>query len=209
MIYTIVGTHKETREKGNKELTALGAVTQYVYSEQVSELESHIDATSLFGDVVVVVCVQLGDTGSSKEILVSLLPKLEASNNIFIIDEPFADAHLTNKLAKVSKKLINAKEEKVKDTSVFALCDSFAKRDKRQAWIDFMHLREKGEGEAIQGALWWKFQLVWQDTKAGKRTAYTLPECERIGGDIVRASIRAHRGEIDLMTELERIIVSL
>lgn len=209
MIYTIVGTHKETREKGNKEFAALGAVTQYVYSEQVGELESHIDATSLFGDTIVVACVQLGDTGSSKEILVSLLPKLEASNNIFIIDEPFADVHLTNKLAKVSKKLINAKEEKVKDTSVFALCDSFAKRDKRQAWVDFMHLREKGEGEAIQGALWWKFQLVWQDTKAGKRTAYTLPECERIGGDIVRASIRAHRGELDLMTELERIIVSL
>lgn len=209
MIYTIVGTHKETREKGNKEFAALGAVTQYIYSEQASSLEEHIDATSLFGDTIIISCVQLGDTGSSKEVLVTLLPKLETSNNIFIIDEPFADVHFINKLTKVSKKLINAKEEKVKDTSVFALCDSFAKRDKRQAWVDFIHLKEKGEGEAIQGALWWKFQQVWQDTKAGRRTAYTLPECERIGGDIVRASIKAHRGELDLMIELERIIISI
>jgi hypothetical protein len=72
-----------------------------------------------------------------------------------------------------------------------------------------MYLRNKVEGEAIAGALWWKFQSVWQATKAGKRSPYTLPECERVGGDIVRASIKAHRGELDLMTELERIILSL
>jgi hypothetical protein len=209
MIYSIVGTHKETREKGNKELAALGAISRYIYSEQVGELKSHTDATSLFGETLIITCVQLGDLASSKEVLVTLLPTLEASKNIFIIDEPFADIHLINKLHKVSKKLFNAKEEKIKDTSVFALCDSFASRDKKQAWVDFMHLRNKTEGEAIQGALWWKFQSVWQTAKAGRRSPYTLPECERIGGDLVRSTIMAHRGEIDLMTELERIILSL
>lgn len=209
MIYTVFGTHQATRTKANKELASLGTVTQYIYSEQVGTLESHIDATSLFGETIIISCVQLGDTAPSKEKLLSLLLQMEKSKNIFIIDEPFADVHLGNKLSKVSVTFFNAKEEKIKDTSVFALCDSFARRDKKQAWVDFMNLRSKGEGEAIQGALWWKFQSVWQGVKDGKKSAYTLPECERIGRDIVRSSILAHRGELDLMKELERIILSI
>lgn len=209
MIYSIVGTHKELREKGAKEIEALGVATQYIYSEHAGVLESYIDAGSLFGDKVIISCVQLGDGAPSKEILVSLLQKMKDSKNIFIIDEPFADIYLTNTLSKVSVKIFNAKEEKTKDTSVFALCDSFAKRDKKQAWVDFMRMKERSEGEAIVGALWWKFQLVWQGVKEGRSSHFTLSECERIGGNIVKASILAHRGEKDLMTEIERIVLSL
>ncbi len=209
MIYSIVGTHKETRDKAHKEYALLGRVTQIIHSEQVDSLKSHIDAVDIFGDTIVVVCNQLGEVASSKEILISLLDEMKASATIFIIDEPFADVHLSTKLQKVSAKFYNGKEEKVKDTSVFALCDSFARRDKKQAWIDFMSLRDKTEGEAIAGALWWKFQSVWQAVRDGRRSAFTLSDCEHIGGDLMRASILAHRGERDLMVELERIILSL
>ena len=209
MIYSIVGTHKEIREKGNRELSELGVVSQYIYSEQVEELRSHVDAIDLFGSPVIITCVQIGDLATAMDVLVGLLPQLEVSNNIFIIDEPFADVHLINRLQKVSKKLFNGKEEKVKDFSVFKIADAVAIRDKKQAWVTFIALRETLEGEAIAGALWWKFQSVWQTTKAGRKTAYTLPECERVGGDIMRASILAHRGKLDLMTEIERIILSL
>lgn len=209
MIYSIIGTHKETREKAHKELALLGAATQVIHSEYVGQLKMHIDAVDIFGDTIVVVCDQLGETASSKEVLVSLLDEMKSSSTIFIIDEPFADVHLGNKLQKVSTKFFNAKEEKIKDTSVFALCDSFARRDKKQAWADFISLREKTEGEAMQGALWWKWQGVWQGVKDGKKSPFSLLECERIGGELMRASIVAHRGERDLMTELERIILSL
>lgn len=209
MIYTIVGTHKERREKANKELQLLGEVKRYIYSEKSNELEMYSNAQDMFGDTVIVSCIQLGDVASSKGILVEMLERLESSSNIFIIDEPFADTHLTNKLKKVSKKFFDAKEEKIKDTSVFALCDSFARRDKKQAWIDFTDVKQREGGESIQGALWWKFQTIWQDVQAGKKSVFTPKDCERIGGDIVRSSILAHRGEKDLMTELERIILSL
>lgn len=209
MIYSIVGTNKEIREKAHRELILLGTPSTHIYSEQVHELEALINAGSLFGGSTIVTLIQLGDTASSKETMIELLSGMEVSSNIFIIDEPFADIHLINKLTKVSKKVFNAKEEKIKDNSVFALCDAFAKRDKKQAWVDFMKLRDKGEGEAIQGALWWKFQSVWGATREGKRTAFTLSECERVGSDLIRSSILAHRGEKDLMVELERIILSL
>ena len=124
MIYSIVGTHAATKTKAIEELKKLCTVSRYIYSEEVGELESLINATSLFGDVICISCVSLMDTSSSKEELIRLLPEMEASSTIFIIDEPFADVHKVNRLSKVSKKLYDAREEKTKDNSVFLLCCS-------------------------------------------------------------------------------------
>lgn len=209
MIYSIVGTHTSLREKGNKEISSLGSQTHHIYSEQIGELEALINATSLFGDPVIVVCIQLGEVGSSKEELKRLLDPMSTSVNIFIIDEPFADVHLVNRLQKVSKKLFDAREEKIKDTSVFRLCDSFISRDKKQAWIDFMDIKKADNAEAIHGALWWKFQLEWSKVKEGKRSLFTEEDCKRIGGELMRSTILAHKGEKDLLLELERIILTL
>lgn len=209
MIYSIIGTKKEIRDKAQKEFSLLGEVTQVLYSEHVDSLKGHIDALDMFGGTVIVVCNQLGDSASSKETLVLLLDEMEKSDTIFIIDEPFADVNLGNRLKKVSKKFFDAREEKNKDTRVFALCDSFVVRDKKQAWLDFVAIRDTVEGEAIVGALWWKFQTVWLSTTSGKKTAFTISDCERIGGDLVRSSILAHRGKRDLIVEIEKIILSL
>lgn len=209
MIYSVVGTNATIRQKALKEFLSLGQVSRHLYSDEAVLLETYLNAMSLFGEVVVIGCVQLSGAPSSKEILVSLLPKMEQSSTVFLVDEPFADTHLITKLEKVSKKLFNAKEEKGRDTDVFPLCDAFAKRDKKEAWKIFMSLRGDVEGEAIQGALWWKFQGLWQSVKDGKKTAFTQEECERIGGELVRSTVRAHRGERDLLIELERIILAI
>lgn len=209
MIYTIVGTHKERRDKGHKEFSSFGVATHHIYSEQVGSLEALIDASSLFGDATVILCIQLGEVASSKEELVRLLDGMKTSSNIFIIDEPFADVHLFNRLSKVSVKVIDAREEKIKDVSVFNFCDSFIARDKKQAWVDFLELKKNGSAEAIQGALWWKFQMEWSKVKEGKKSRFTQEECEKFGGEIMRSSILAHRGERDLFLELERIVLSI
>ena len=209
MIYSIVGTHTNTRLQAQGELAQLGAVTRYVYSEQVEDLLHLLDARSLFWDTSIISCSQLGDKAESKAYLVELLSRMSESATIFIIDEPFADIHLINKLTKVSTKLFNAKEEKQKDTSVFTLCTSFALRDKKQAWVDFMHVRTVEPGESIQGALWWKWKTVWQGVIDGKKPPFTQDECRRIGGELIRSTILAHRGQKDLMVDLERIILTL
>ncbi len=209
MIYSIVGTHYERREKGNKELAKLGSLTHHMYSEHIGEMEALIDARNIFGDPVIVFCSQLGENASSKDELKRLLPLMSESINIFIVDEPFADVHLVNRLQKVSTKLFDAREEKLKDTSVFALCDAFIARDKKQAWVDYMRIKKADNGQAIQGALWWKFQMEWSKVAQGKRSAFSVKDCERIGGELLRAPILAHRGKKDLFVELERIILSI
>jgi hypothetical protein len=209
MIYSVVGTSRVVRDKALVEFSKLGPITQSIYSEQIGALESLIEARSLFGERIIVSCVQLMDGEVGKEEMLRLLPAMEQAENIFIIDEPFGDVHRFNRLSKVSKKILDARVEKVRDMSVFTLCTSFAARDKKNTWINWMNVKDKESGEAIQGALWWKWKDLWQSVKEGKSTKYTLPECERIGAELVRSSIVAHRGERDLMVELERIILSI
>lgn len=209
MLYALVGSDSKKREEAYKELSKIGESKTHLYSEHIDQLLPLIDAASLFGDPVIVTLVQTMDNASSKDEVTRLLPLMEESLNIFIIDEPFADANRVSRLTKYAKKIFDAREEKVKDIDVFTLCNYFAKRDKKNAWAEWMTLRDKESKEAIVGALWWKFQTVWQETKSGRITKFSLEECERIGGDLVKASIKAHRGELDLGLELERIILSL
>ncbi|MEN9881493.1 MAG: hypothetical protein RLZZ308_676 [Candidatus Parcubacteria bacterium] len=208
MLYSIVGTHPLLREKALKELASLGEVTRYVYSEQVVELEHLINAENLFGGIDIVSCVQLLDHSSSKETTLFLLERMMQSRNIFIIDEPFADVHKVNKLAKVSKKLFDAREEKKKDDRVFLLANAFVRKDKKESWLAWMAVRDL-EGEAIQGALWWKFMITWQSVLEGRSSQWTKEECEKVAGKLLRAPILAHKGEVDLRVELEKIVLEV
>lgn len=209
MIYSIIGTQRIIREKALKEIALLGEPQHHLYSEHVNMLSSLIDASNLFGDTVVVCCISLGDDASAKQEMLRLLEQMEASKNIFIIDEPFGDVHLKNKLSKFSKKLYDAKEEVKKDTTLFALCDEFIKRNKKDAWILLRTIQQQEKGESIIGLLWWKFQLEWVKVREGKKSLFSLDDCERIGGAIIRASIKAHRGEADLMVEIEKIVLTV
>lgn len=209
MLYTIVGTDKKIRDRARGELASLGSTTRRLYAEGSDDLEALIDISSLFGDVSIVECVQLLDNAAAKERVYDLLEKMSDSQTIFIIDEPFADANKTNKLAKFSKKIFDAREEKVKDFEVFNLADYFVKRDKKNAWSTWLVLKEKNESEAIQGALWWKFLQVWQATIEGKRTMFSKEECEQFGGRLLRATALSHKGERDIDEELEKLILSL
>ncbi len=209
MIYSVVGTSRVLRDKAFLEFSKVGVVTRYVYGEQIGELESLVEAGSLFGETTTISCVQLMDTEQGRDEMLRLLPRMETAENIFIIDEPFGDVHRWNRLSKVSKKIIDARVEKVKDRSVFTLCASFVARDKKMTWINWMNVRDKESGEAIQGALFWKWKDLWEGVCEGRSAKYTLLECEKIGGELVRSTILAHRGEKDLMVELERIILSI
>ena len=208
MIYTIVGTSSKIREKALLEIAKLGEPSVHIYAEQISSLKPLIEAGSLFGDPVVAHLIQTLEKADTREHVYDLLPDMEASENTFIIDEPFADANRTKKLEKFSKKLYDAREEKKKEADPFALSNAFARRDKKAVWVEWMRLREL-EPEAVQGALWWKFQTVWADVKAGRPGKFTLGECETIGGRLLRSSILAHRGQVDLKRELESILLSI
>lgn len=215
MIYTLVGTDAKKREKALIELAKLGVPNIHIYGEQINALRPLIEAGSLFGDRVVAHLIQVLEKAETRERVYSTLPEMEESQNIFIVDEPFADANRAKKLEKFSKKVFDARDlsvqagEKKKEVSPFMLTNAFARRDKKGVWVEWMKLRDVLEPEAIQGALWWKFQTMWSDVKSDRQSKYTREECEAIGGRILRSSILAHRGERDLKVELESILLSI
>lgn len=209
MIYTLVGTDAKKRERVMAEIAKLGVPNVHLYAEQISALVPLIEAGSLFGDTVIAHLIQMLEKAETREYVYDLLSQMESSQNIFFIDEPFADANRMKKLEKFSKKLFDAREEKAREATPFALSDAFARRDKKSVWVEWMKLRDVETPEAIQGALWWRFQTVWNDVRSGRPGKYTLPECEDIGRKIMRSSIEAHRGERDLKIELETILLSI
>lgn len=209
MIYSIVGTGIAKREKASEALEKLGAPSAHIYSEQIVSLQPLISSSSLFGEKIIVNLIQTMDVAASRDVVTDLLVDMEKSANVFIIDEPFADANRVKKLEKYSEKLFDAREEKEGEVDVFTLCTLFAKRDKKAVWLEWMRIRDLASPESVQGLLWWKMKTVWEDTLNGRPTKFTKDECELFGGRIVRASMDAHRGEKDLKVELESILLSI
>jgi hypothetical protein len=209
MIYSIVGTGMVKREKAYEALEKVGEPGVHIYSEQIASLQALISSTSLFGDTIVANLIQTMDVAASRDEVTRLLPDMKDSSNIFIIDEPFADANRVKKLEKYSEKLYDAREEKKEGVDVFKLCNLFGRRDKKEAWLEWMRIRDLESPEAIQGLLWWKMKTIWEDTLNGKPSKYTKAECEHFASRIVRSSMDAHRGEKDLKVELEAILLSI
>lgn len=209
MIYAIVGTDTKKRKSALAEVAKLGLPSAHLYGEQVSMLEPLIGASSMFGDRVVVHLIQTLEKAEARERIHELLPSMRDSQNVFVLDEPFADANRAKKIEKFAAKLFDAREEKREEASPFALCNAFARRDKKSVWVEWMKLRDLIGAEAVQGALWWKFQSVWSDTLSGRQTKFSKEECEKFGRRILESSILAHRGEKDLKVELERLLLSL
>ncbi len=209
MIYAVVGTDIKKREKASESLGKLGEPVANIYSEQIASLEALVSSSSLFGDKVLVNLIQTMDLASSRDEVIRLLPDIKESKNIFIVDEPFADANRVKRLEKYAEKIFDAREEKEGDVDVFTLCNLFAKRDKKGVWIEWMRVRGLDSAEAIHGALWWKVRTIWEDNLNGRPTKFTKEECELFAGRLVRANILAHRGGRDLKVELESIILSI
>jgi hypothetical protein len=209
MIVAIVGTNSKKRIQALQDISKFGNVSSHIYSEQISALKPLIEASSLFGDKVIVHLIQVLEKAETREYVYSLLPSMKESENIFVVDEPFADANRVKKIEKFAEKTFDARTEKAPEHSPFALCNAFARRDKKEVWLEWMKLRDVETPEAIQGALWWKFQTLWGDVRSGKPGKFTLAECEELGKRILCSSILAHRGERDLKVELESIVLSI
>lgn len=207
MMYAIVGTEVETRKKALASILKNKNPTYYVRKDTFFQLSALIDAQDIFGGEVIVMVEQVGSDVEGRELLKKQLPAMKESVNLFIIDEPFTDASFTKTLEKYGE-VFNAKEEKSKKEFPSIFLSAFEKRDKKNAWVEWMKLRD-GETELLHGALWWKVKMLWQGIKTGRRGAFTEEEIAHIGYELVSASHKAHRGEADLKEEMEKIILGI
>lgn len=208
MLYVVVGTDVEIRKKGLLKILHGRNPSLYLRKETMFQVPALIDAQDIFGGEVIVMLEQVGNDAEGRELLKGLLKAMQTSKNIFILDEPFIDTSFVKTVAKYAELIIEAKEEKVKEGFPTAFLSSFEKKDKKQAWVEWMNLRDK-EVELIHGALWWKVKTLWSGVLQGKKSAFSKEELAALGFALVTGSHKAHRGEADLREEIEKVVLGL
>lgn len=213
MIYSIIGTDIKKRNRAFSEVLKGKDISSHIYSNNIYMLEPLISAQDIFGGEVIVVMEQTMDKSRSdekenKEVVKKLLPAISESKNIFIIDEPFADANRVKSLEKYSEKIFDCREEKVKEKNAFALCDALERRDRKMAFVEWMKIKDL-TGEVTHGAIWWKVRSMWEDGLEGRELKYSKEEIELMGRKLIDMSHEAHRGEVDLKDEIEKLVLGI
>jgi hypothetical protein len=208
MIVSIYGTNITVRKKALESVLKGKHPTAYVRTDTTWELSHLINAEDLFGGEVIVLVEQVGSTAEGRDILKDNFKDMEASKNLFIIDEPFIETTFIKTLEKYSKETFDAREQKIKGKDPFTLTNAIMKRDKKNAWLAWTEVRDL-DAEPVQGALWWRVRTLWEGVKEGKKSAYSEDELAKMGFDLVAMSHRAHRGETDLHEEIEKFVLSI
>lgn len=242
MLYIIYGTNfkkrEDARENIRKTLKIKGVnfddllAVPKVLSENYTLLPNYFGGASLFGERVLINIENLLTKEESREYIYKNLKEMIESDNVFIMDEPFAlpasFQKLERELAKfeLSNNIFNASEVKEsKDVDPFYLCELVEKRDRKGAWQEFkkMYLEwGDAEAQAIHGALWWKWKMMWSAYIDGDRSnyfklyrlttkdiKYSKKELENHGKDIAFMAMKANNGEANLMRSIERFILKI
>jgi hypothetical protein len=119
---------------------------------------------------------------------------------------------------------------KAREHQPWGIADGFAERDKKKAWVEFQNAVRAGQSaEQIHGVLFWGAKMVaitmlsgsddeaiaagvspktiWKWKKAAKN--FTKDEILDRLGELKDMPIRAHRGDSDLLEDVERLLLSL
>lgn len=114
--------------------------------------------------------------------------------------------------------------KKTKPTS-FAFADALFSKNKALAWQEFQKLKEAGvAGEEIHGVMWWQLKSMFLTmmsksaaeagispfvfTKSKKMCqTWDIQDLHNLSNQIVEIYHKSHRGECDLMIEIERVVL--
>lgn len=207
MIYILAGNKVKEKTLYVKKLGENRDIIKISQASVSRELlKEYAENVSLFGDSPVIVTENALSEG---DITFSLdeLKSLNESKTIFIFNE--------DKLLKTDEKkyikyaIIERFEEKevksVPKINIFAIADSYAKRDKVNTWILYREAVEAGlEPEMISGMLFWKIKTMVQN---GNKN-FSNDELKYNSSAIVSLYHEAHRGEKDFVIGLEQFILS-
>ncbi len=154
---------------------------------------------------------------ANKEVMENILeklPEIKKSENIFIILEGKLTKEISAELKKFSEKSQEfekvAKSETKNDFKIFALADTFSRRDKKNLWVLYRKaIRQGALPEELSGILFWKIKDM---ILAGERRGtgrFSREELLRFAFRIVSLYHDSHRGLIDFEVGLESFLLSL
>ncbi len=179
----------------------------------VDALSNYIESQGLFENKYIVFLDRISGDKNHKEEFLKKIKEIAESKNIFIILEGKLDKV---SLGKIEKKAEKTQEFMLKETSAsekkeaynaFSLADAFGKKDIKNLWILYRKAIDKGEvPEALHGMLFWKIKTMLINNYLGP---YTKEELQKLAEKLVTIYHEARRGNGELETKLENLVLSL
>ncbi len=205
MIYAVVGTDLNLRKTVSAKRVARGQVHGRINEDNYHELPLVVFSASLFETAPkVYVLEEVVKLAPNDTVLHELFEGMKNSIHHFYIDEPFADAATKKLLKEYALEYYDAVEVKEREEFPRAFVYALSKRDKKTAWLEFVKLRDQ-DAEKTHGLFLWQIKKM-RDEGA---TAYSKEELATYNELLVDMFHRAHRGEVSLITELEKFVLML
>lgn len=195
-----------------------------------AKLEELSRAQGLFERKFIVLATRLLEGKDTRSEITEKFDLLKSSDNIFIFLEEGLDKATLALVEKFAEKiqLFEKTIAKKPDLSnLFSLADALGERNKKQLWVLYEKaIRKDSSPEELSGILFWQLKsLIIASTtenagdaglspfvfsKAKKYAKnFSVEDLERLSSDLLKIYHRAHRGEIDFETSLERFILAV
>lgn len=235
MIFLIYGTDTiRARDRARQLVSVLRNKKPdagYVELEEKTErgkLEELFASQGLFGPKLVVFADGLLSKAEGRDLVVEKIPKLAGSENIFIFLEGKLEAKTVSVFKKWAEKAeCHDKLEKKPDFNIFSLADYLGRKDKKNLWVSYQEALRRGVApEEIHGTLFWQVKTLliagrsenisdsglkpysWTKAKSALRN-WKEEELQNLASNLVEIYHQARRGEYELDTALERVILDL
>lgn len=204
-----------------------------------SVLSEALESQGLFEKKIVCLFKGVLQNKELKEKILEKVSQIGKSENIFIWYENDLRKEEISLLKKSAEKSDIEEKEKKKfvfgqteegkgngQLNIFSLADAFGKRDKKTLWALFLKAKESASAEEIHGVLFWQLKAIaaahlaktaeeadlkpFVFSKAkGFSKNYSLPEIQNLSLKFVEMYHDAHRGKVDFLLSLEKMILSI
>lgn len=193
------------------------------------KIKEFIKSHSLFSQKYIVLLSRFSENKEIFEDIISFLPEIQNSENIFIWFEKEIDAKNLKKIEKKATQVqfFNSKKESKRKTSnIFDLAQAIGIRDRKKAWVLYTSFLKEFPPEEIYGIIWWQFKtmiLVSQTNSASEAGLkdfsylntkkfcqnYSKTELDVLATKLIRLYHDSRLINEDLGLNLERFILSI
>lgn len=127
------------------------------------KVKEFIKSHSLFSQKYIVLLSRFSEKKEFLEEVISFLPEIQNSENIFIWFEKEIDVKNLKKIEEKAAQVqfLNSKKEIKKNTSnIFDLAQAIGDRDRKKTWILYTSFLKEFSPEEIYGIIWWQIKTM-------------------------------------------------
>jgi hypothetical protein len=194
-----------------------------------NEIKALLHGQGLFSQRYIIEFRHLLESSETAESVVSFLPELASSENIFIWVDRDVDGKVLEEVEKHAAKVQKFEEAKkaIKpEFNSFILADAFCERNKQKLWVNFRDALNFSDPQELHGTLFWQMKSMllaqrfktateadmkpfpFNKAKAGAKK-YSQEELEKMTTELLAVSHNSRRGIHNFEIALERWVLSI